>query len=115
MVRRLFLLTRPAGKKWGSRQSVQPAKARSTDTGEAAMETASLGKLLRDGVSDAMVRAVRLVAARCGLAGRLRRQQCMQVRLVSDRGLQRGLRENDVVIQPEPPELRLPLAVTCRL
>jgi len=39
----------------------------------------------------------------------------MQVRLVSDRGLQRGLRENDVVIQPEPPELRLPLAVTCRL
>jgi hypothetical protein len=46
---------------------------------------------------------------------RLLRQQCMQVRLVSDRGLQRGLRENDVVVRPEPPELRLPLAAICRL
>jgi hypothetical protein len=60
MVRRLSLLARPAGRKWGSRQSVQPANAGSTDTSAAAMETASLGKLLRDGVSDAMVRAVHL-------------------------------------------------------
>jgi hypothetical protein len=111
MVRRLFLLTRPAGRKWGSRQSVQPAKARSTDPSEAAMETASLGKLLRDGVSDAMVRAVRLVAARCGLAGGSDGNNACK----SVSSLIAALRENDVVVRPEPPEFRLALAVTCRL